>query len=425
MQDASEVEAALAPVQEAAVNEELPTLMNPEEAEKLQLATDMARLQNFASKNFITAAPFRSTVMFKPAAPSKVDENGNVVQPTEEEKQNVSDRPLAEGLFLNLENLDEDDMETKEAALRHAINAVGLTPPRIAMQIIPMRDIKIELYESFDKNAKKLGYTYEDPDPKNPQPPAAVIVSCCADIADISSILPRGYGMAVTKKPGDDPNKKTPRPKSVVRVNSEYPVFIWFRAINLLMAERGELRLIPFPVIMEQYGKEKDNFEENQFTFCGIMANPAEYTEWANLLQEAVAQNGLELGYATAARYGYAVIKKRILDEYEDKCERIRQSNEKIKANNEWRTQQNEIMCKDLTEEQIKTANLKQLEEFLPYPAKPDIENRGPADAEVDQWCTDFVLMHNSGISGILLTQWSDIEFLSEKEMETQYQLYR
>lgn len=392
----------------------IPRLADPEEVMKVKLKDNMRILKKFAATHHLTTEPFKSTATFQPVTPSKVDENGKVIQKETEENEQQLHRPLAEGLFLNLENLDEDDFDLKERALRLAIDAVGIDAPRLAVQILPMRDLKIELYDSFADNAKKLSYSYEDPDPKNPRPPPAVILTSCATIADISSIISRSYGTGSIKGQ-----------KSVVRVNSEFPVFLWFRAINLMMIGGGNLRLIPFPVVQEQYGPEKTNFQDNMLTFKGILAFPNEYAEWVDLYAKAVANDGLEAGFAGASRYGYAVLLARVHDDYEVNCERVIARNKKIAEENEWRERENEKFCAGLTPEQIAAAPLKQLVEPLPLPVKPDFETYQITPMDEEKWTTDFILMHDSGINGILLSQWKDIEFMEENEMEKQLQLYR
>jgi hypothetical protein len=400
-------------LQHLSTEELIPRLADPEEVMRTQLKDFMRVLKKFAATHHITAEPFKSTAMFRPVMPSKVDENGKVVPNASADAAQTEERPLAEGLFVNLENLDEDDFDLKERALRHALDATGISAPRLAVQILPMRELGIELYDSFADNAKKLGYTYEDPNPKNPRPPAAVIITSCATIADISSIMPRSYG-----------NGSIKGSKSVVRVNSEFPIFLWFRAINLMLID-SKVRLIPFPIVQEQHGPEKPIFQDNMLTFKGILANPREYLEWSELMQKAVANDGLEAGFAGAARYGYAVLLKRVHDEYEVNCMRVEARNKKIVEENEWRQRENEKFCVGLTPEQIATAPLKQMVDPLPLPEKVDYTNYQITPMDEEKWTTDFILMHDSGINGILLSQWSDIEFMEEREMEKQLQLYR
>lgn len=392
-----------------------------------------------ALKYKYTCSPFRTTMTFKPVGPRPLPEQHQ----TDAEKKQIaedakkalpSQRPLATGVFLDLTKIPEAELKAREKALVYAMGAVQspeIIKPSLAMEILPVRNLGIQFsdsYTNFDKTSKT---NWTDPEPNNKRPAAAMLITSLRHIADISSIMPRA---GVGKLDGD---------KSVVRVNSEYPHHIWFRAINLLLAEvaQSDMRIIPFPVVQVDEGDSTEaDFQRNPLTYKGILCTPKEYNLWVQTYQQAVATDGIIAGFAGASRVGYVVMTNRIVDEHEIVCEKVKKDNERKMKENVWREEQNKKMIEEalsnidpsidtsnekIKEDIINDLPLKKIEEIYPLPPAIDMETRGITYQDDMKWTTQFVLRKDSGMHGLVIAGWNDLDFIDQDELASSYSIFR
>lgn len=103
---------------------------------------------------------------------------------------------------------------------------------------------------------------------------------------------------------------------SVVKCNAALPVYRWFLAANLLLEHHGELgRVVPFPMDQPACDADDEGGAQPAMTiFQFLRVTQTEHAEYKKLLDFALSTEGLERGFATAARFSYEILRKRTSD---------------------------------------------------------------------------------------------------------------
>jgi hypothetical protein len=184
---------------------------------------------------------------------------------------------------------------------RRADKTLSVFPaPYLLMDLCDAKDIGLQPAGSQPAGSQPTGPQPTGPQPTGPQPtgmlrmliPASFIV----ELGSISS--DRIGGM------------------SVVKCNAALPVYRWFLAANLLLEHHGELgRVVPFP--MDQPACDADDEGDAQpamTIFQFFRVTQTEHAEYKKLLDFALSTEGLERGFATAARFSYEILRKRTSD---------------------------------------------------------------------------------------------------------------
>ena len=56
---------------------------------------------------------------------------------------------------------------------------------------------------------------------------------------------------------------------------------------------------------------------------------------------------------------------------------------------------------------------------------KIDMETRGITHEDDIKWTTQFVLRKDSGLHGLVINGWNDIDFFDEAELATRFSIFR
>lgn len=238
--------------------------------------------------------------------------------PTHGKKQSAD--CLAEGLFVDLSSLAEDDLVGREALWTRAIHQAGLKPPIIITFLKPLKDLDVVLPAADGEPERALS---ADPRVQKVGDKLSRILVQASTIADITMV----HNVTSMSLGG----------QSVLRVNAEFPVYLWFKAANMQLALRGlNVRLVPFPVVQPKPDGELPphamDMQDEILVFQSIRATVKEYDEYSDILESYIRQDGLEKGFAGASRYGYKILNSRsardalhsgeefTIDEYREHC---------------------------------------------------------------------------------------------------------
>lgn len=276
-------------------------------------------------------------------------------------------KSLASGVFADLTDIADTDPEGRELLIGRAVVQMGLAAPMIATDLAPMHMMGIRFMDTGDLWTDNHGG-------KNSAVSAMMVLSC-EDIVDITNFIPPGFKFGM--KGG---------PKSVLKINGAIPAHIWFRAANLQIAlnyQNSNARIIPFPIIVPGSDKEGDaEFQDTTIVYQAICVSPTEYEEYIRILKQYVTADGLEKGFASAARLGYVAIMNRIKIDIEERNEIIRIKNK--------RKMEHEPMIPSLA------------------PFEPTHEI---TEEDVDKWTTSLIIKRDSSLRGALFDGWLKEDF--------------
>lgn len=331
--------------------------------------------------------------------------------------------PLFSGLYLDVSRIPDERFEDRLLCLRDALRALenpDCTQPVLALDIMPFRTMKLKYLASQFDYESYTGEEWTDPDPSNERPDGAVLLMSAEEIANVEHIIPQG-GLGFE---GGS--------KSMMKVNAELQPIHWFRAANLLMAEkRMPMRLVPFPCVqnINEYGEEEDNeYSADVLTYRGILATPEEYDQWATITHKFFEQHGVVDGFATGSRYGYVVMHRRIVEGWEIKCHKIQKYNERLAREQELYDQQYARKVVECNGDEEAIAKLTKMDLGKPkeLPPQPDIEKNGITPRDVDMWTTGFILMKDSKIHGVVVNkEVIDGDLVDQVELASRFQIFR
>lgn len=208
----------------------------------------------------------------------------------ESTEKNDKGAPLAYGELVDFGALpmEEDCVEDLTVRQKELIKAIdkmkkssNFNPPYMVIDLAHQDDIGLlvegEVYRE-DLDGKLLTADAKEN-------PAVKILLPANQICDLSSISADNMGGM-----------------SVVKCNPAIPVYRWFQAANLMLKYCDQIgRVIPFP--MDQ--------EDGQTTYHMLRVDPREFMTYQKLLDFSVQQNGVEIGFNTAAKYSYEVLASR------------------------------------------------------------------------------------------------------------------
>lgn len=201
-------------------------------------------------------------------------------------EKNGSDEPLIEGLFVDL-GAELDKEKTIIGAIKKMRESSEdmknkFKTPFIVMDLAAPKDVGIEGEASYPSDDADDSLVSEDYS-LNPNVKLLIPATQVVDLAGIA-------GLAGTK---------------TVKCNQMIPAYRWFQSANLLLAHAGlKTRVTPFPLE-----------HEKGVTYHMLPVEPQEFQLYQQILEYGTREQGLEAGFATAAKFSYEILGKRGIKE--------------------------------------------------------------------------------------------------------------